>query len=146
MSQAPMPPGSGGDGERPGGCEKPRQFQPYWWDFLAALPTQVRHPLRDALNTKLSLQRRRAGLHHASCALDQHRKNAATYSDSVDAMMDRRGMEYVDPADPAQATAYVERLTTSGLRALSKRKRTEAAIAYADMAIEWVEWGLAHGD
>lgn len=141
-----MAPPSGSGGGRPVACEKPRQFQPYWWDFLAALPTQVRRPIRDALNAKISTARRRAALHHASVALEEHRPRAATYSDSVDAMLERRGMEYVDPADPAQAADFVERITESGTNALSKRKRAEAAIAYADMTIAWLDWELGRGD
>jgi hypothetical protein len=60
--------------------------------------------------------------------------------------MDRRGMECVDPADPTQAADFVERLTPAGINALSKRKRAEAAIAYADMTLEWLDWELADVD
>jgi hypothetical protein len=102
--------------------------------------------LRDALNARLSLPRRRAGLYHARRHLAPFKQSMATYSESVDAMMDRRGMEDVDPTDPTQATDFVERLTPAGLNALSKRKRSEAAIAYADMTVEWLDWELADVD
>jgi hypothetical protein len=145
VSEAPSPPGSVDVHGRGAGCEKPRQFQPYWWDFLDVLPTQFLHPLRDALNPKLPAPRRRAGLHHARRVLELCSQVAAEYSDRVEKMMDNCGLEYVDPTDPAQAAAFVERLTPKGLKALGERQRAEAAIAYSGMAIEWAEWELAHG-
>jgi hypothetical protein len=70
----------------------------------------------------------------------------AIYAESVDVTMERRGMEYVDPTDPVQADAFVERLTPAGLKALTKRQRAGAAIAYAEMTFEWLDWELAHVD
>lgn len=146
MSEAPMGPVPCEKCGRPAPCEKPRQFQDHWWGFLDNLPSQVRHPLRDALNPKLSAGRRRAGLHHANCALQEYRVNAATYSDSVSEMLIARGMENVDPVDAKKAAAFLDRITDSGLKAIEKRKRAEAAIAFADMTIAWLNWQLGHGN
>lgn len=146
MSQAPTPPVSQGGGGWLVACEKPRQFQHRWWDVLVALPTQVKRPLRDALNGRLSNARRRAGIHHASRALGEYRRNAATYSESVAEMLGRRGIDNVDVADPEQSAAFVARIMASGLNALGKCKRAEAAIAYADMAIAWAELELGRGN
>lgn len=153
MTQAPTPPGSTRSGERPGVqkfTRHIRQPKPHWWDFLRALPTQARSPLRDALNPRLTLPRRRAARHHARRELDRFVAQAREYSDSVDAMLDRRGMEYVDPSDPVQAAAFVDAITPSGINALNKRQRVAAAIAYARMALEWLDVELGeeqrHGD
>jgi hypothetical protein len=146
MSQAPQAPASASAYGRVAACEKPRQFQPYWREFLTRLPTQVRKPLNDALNARLSLPRRRAALYHARRHFQPYKSGMATYAQSVEAMMEQRGMEYVDPSDPMQADAFLKRLTPSGLRALGKRQRAGVAIAFAEMTIEWLDMELAHGD
>ena len=145
MTQAPTPPGSGCRCGRAVPSEKPRQFQARWKEAMAPLPGQVLSPLAVALNSKLSARRRRA-LDAAIRALHDYRASLREWFESIDAMMDRRGMEYVDPHDPAQADAFVERLGDSGRRALEKRRRIEAAMAYAEMTIDWIRWELAHGD
>ena len=61
-------------------------------------------------------------------------------------MLDRRGIEYVDATDPEQAAAFVEAITPAGIKALDKRQRAAAAIAYARITLEWLERELGHGD
>jgi hypothetical protein len=144
--EAPSPPVAEHDDERLGVCKKPRQFQPYWLEFMEPLPSQIRRPLRDALNPKLSAKRRAARLVQARRTLHIYAGDLGEWFESVDQMMDKRGVEYVDPSNAAQADAFVARLGDSGRRALDKRQRIRTAIAYARMTIDWVEWELTHGD
>lgn len=147
MSQAPPDRGSGGaDGRLPVYENQRQKFQSYWWDFMQGLPTQVRRPLRDALKPNLSLARRRAARHHARRELAAFVASARAYADSVDDMLNRRGIEYVDPTDPVQAAAFVNAITPAGIKALDKRHRVAAAIAYARMTLEWLDRELGHGD
>jgi hypothetical protein len=146
MIEAPMPPVLCSKGGRPALCEKPRQFQPHWLEMMRPLYSQVRRPLRDALNHRLPLHRRKIRLNHARQELRIYAGNMQPWMNDVYAMMDRRGRAFVDQDNPLQAEAFLARLSKSGRDALAKCQRVRAAIAYAEMTIEWLEWELAHGN
>lgn len=149
MTEAPTPPGSADSGEGPVVQKFPRHIRkpkPHWNEFLAALPPHARRPLLDALNERLALPRRRAARHHARREVEAFSVHARQYSTDVDEMMVRRGMEYVDPTDPAQAAAFVDAISPSGIKALTKRQKHAAAVAYGRMALEWLDVELGHGD
>ena len=133
-------------GGRPGLYEKPRQFQPHWAEMMQPLPSQVLRPLRDARDTRRSTSYRRLRLIHARQELRAYVASMQPWMADVYAMMDRRGRPFVDQENPLQAEAFLARLSKSGRDALAKCQRVRAAIAYAEMTIEWLDWELAHGD
>lgn len=140
-----MRPGAG-DGDGGSGSSKiPRQIQPHWWDMMDALPSQVLRPLRDALDGRLSLAHRRCRRNHARDRLQDYVRDLSEWMDSVDAMMQRHGEPFVDKLDAAQAEAFHASLTDSERKALAKCQRVRAAIAYAEMALERLDWELSNG-
>lgn len=145
MTEAPTrlstPCGGGGQAVQ----ENPRQFRKHWAEFMAPLPRQILTPLRRARCEAASLRARRVNLHSARQALHAYVGDLAQWFASVDEMMARRGVEYVDSSDPLQAAAFLDRLGDSGRRALAKRQKVETAIAYARMTIERLEWELRDG-
>ena len=145
MTEAPPPPVSGRGGGGSPVYEKPRQFQERWFEAMDSLPSQVLRPLREALKIHRSRERRLQFLDAARYILGIRKSNFRITSESVDERLDALGVEQVDPSNPLQAAAFVERLGDSSLKALDKRQRVRAAIAYAEMTIEWLEWELSHG-
>ena len=146
MAQGGTPPAGGGGGERPVAFEKPQQFQPYWWDFMAPLPSQVLRPLRDALSLHRRRTARLRSIDAAREALRSFKEDAAVTADSVDARMQAIGVEHADPSDLAEAAQFLDRLGQSGRKALAKRDRVAAAIFYAESTIAWLEWELTHDE
>lgn len=146
MTEAPMPPVLCPKCGRPVPCEKPRQVQPHWWEMMGALPSQVLSPLHDALDGRLTLAHRRCRRNHARDHLDRYIRDLQAWMKSVDDMMQRHGEPFVDKLDAAQAEAFHASLTDSERKALAKCQRVRAAIAYAEMTIQWLEWELAHGN
>jgi hypothetical protein len=114
--------------------------------MMGALPSQVLHPLRDALDGRLTLAHRRCRRNHARDNLDRYIRDLQAWMKSVDDMMQRHGEPFVDKLDAAQAEAFHASLTDSERKALAKCQRVRAAIAYAEMTIEWLDWELAHGN
>ncbi|MCJ0825955.1 hypothetical protein MQC88_08300 [Luteimonas sp. 50] len=133
-------------GGRPVLSQKPRQPQAHWAEMMQPLPGQVLRPLRDARDTRRSVPGRRTRLNHARQELRIFAANMQPWMADVYAMMDRRGRASVDQDNPLQAEAFLARLSKSGRDALAKCQRVRAAIAYAEMTIEWLEWELAHGN
>ena len=140
------PPGSrDGDG-RLGARKNPRRFEERWMEAMRdGLPSQVLRPLRVALSLSRSRESRLRALDEAVRALAAITAQATIYSDSVEHRFDGLGMEYVDPSNPEQAAEFLDRIGTSGLRALDKRQRVAAAIAYSELTIEWLNWELSSG-
>ena len=145
MTEAPTPPVPGRGIGGPPACEKPRRFQERWFEAMDSLPSQVLRPLREALKIHRRRERRLQFLDSVRNELGILKSNARIYSDSVDAKLDALGVEQVDPTNPAKAAGFVERLGDSSLKALDKRQRISAAIAYGEMTIEWLEWELSNG-
>ena len=141
-----MPPGSGDGDGRLGARKNPRRFEERWMEAMRdGLPSQVLRPLRVAISLSRSRQSRLRALDEAVRALAAIKAQATIYSGSVERRFDGLGIEYVDPSNPEQAAAFLDRIGTSGLRALDKRQRVAAAIAYAEMTIEWLDWELSNG-
>ena len=109
------------------------------------LPSQVLRPLRVALSPSRSRECRLRALDEAVRALAVIKAHATIYSGSVEHRFDGLGMEYVDPSNPEQAAAFLDRIGTPGLRALDKRQRVAVAIAYAELTIEWLNAELSDG-
>lgn len=140
------PPCSGSGPGGAGGCEKPpRKIELHWWGMMDALPSQVLRPLRDALKRRFTLAHRRCHRNHARDHLDHYAAGLGEWMESVDAMMRRHGAERVDIRDQEKADAFHSGLTDSERKALAKCQRVRAAIAYARMALEWLDWELSHG-
>jgi hypothetical protein len=112
---------------------------------MQPLPSQVLSPLRDALSIHRTQEFRLRALGHARYELALLKSNAGIYSESVDTRFHGLGMEQVDATCPEQADAFLDRIGESGLKALNKRQRVAAAIAYAEMTIEWLDWELSDG-
>lgn len=140
-----MGPVDGSPSGRPGVCEKPRQFQERWMEHMAPLPSQVLIPLREALKIHRKRAARLRSLDAARYALRVFKVNTGVYRESVDAKLDRLGVEQVDPLNPLEADAFLARLGDSGRKALDKCDRVQGAIAYAEMTIQWLVWELSHG-
>lgn len=140
-----MTPVVGSPAGGPGASKNPRQFQAYWWDFMTPLPSQILRPLREALSLHRRRPARLRSIDAARCALHDFKADAKVTGESVDARMQAVGMEYADPGDPADAAAFLDRLGESGRKALAKRDRVAAAIAYAELTIAWLEWELTRG-
>jgi hypothetical protein len=109
------------------------------------LPSQVLRPMRAALSIHRTHEFRLRALDEATRELAVVKPRAGIYSESVEIRFQDLGMEYVDPSNPEQASAFLDRIGPSGIKALSKRQRVAAAIAYAEMTIEWLNWELSHG-
>ena len=145
MTEAPHAPVSGRGGGGSPVCEKPRHFQPHWWEMMDSLPGQVLRPLRDALDRRFSLAHRRCHRNHARQHLDHYVLDLTEWMESVDAMMQRHGEPFVDKLDAAQAEAFHASLKDSERKALAKCQRVRSAIAYGHMTLEWIDWELADG-
>ncbi|GAB2621325.1 hypothetical protein [Novilysobacter erysipheiresistens] len=142
-AEAPMTPAPDAGGGRLGRCEKPSQFPRRWAEAMEGhLPSQVLRPLRDARDRRLSKTNRLAALDSARFALSVRERNWRATDNSLDEMQEKRGVEYVDPSDPAQAAAFVERID---LKALSKSRRIEVAIEVAKLEIERLDKELYRG-
>lgn len=113
---------------------------------MAPLPGQVLRPLRDAFDGRLTLAHRRSRRNHAREHLDAYARDLQSWMHSVDAMMLRHGEPCVDKFDSEQAEAFAQSLTDAERCALAKCQRVRAAIAYAEMTLEWLGWRLARGD
>jgi hypothetical protein len=146
MTEGGTHPPAKDDDARLGVREKPRQIQDYWWEFMDALPSQVLRPLRDAFDGRLTLAHRRCRRNLARLQLHAYKRDLREWMHSVDAMMLRHGEPSVDKLDPEQAQAFALSLTDSERRALAKCQRVRAAIAYAEMTLEWLDWSLSRGD
>lgn len=129
-----------------GASENPRKFQAHWREFLAPLPSQVLRPLREALSIHRRRPARLRALDSARHALRDYKADANVTADSVEAMMHNRGVEQVDPSDPDEAAAFLDRMGQSGRKALAKSDCVAAAIAYAEMTLDWLEWELNRGE
>lgn len=142
MTEGPHAPGYGRVDGRPGVQKIPRQIQEHWWQSMTPLPSQVLRPLRDATKRNLSKAHRRCRRNHAKERLSQYRRDMQEWMNSVDAMMQRHGAQLVDIADVEQAEAFHSRLTDRERKALAKCQAVRAAIAYAEMSLEWLDWDL----
>lgn len=145
MSEAPMTPGSTASGEGSGACKKPRQFQAYWWEFMAPLPSQILRPVREALSIHRKRPARLRSIDAARYALRDYKASAEVTADSVEAMMRARGMEHADPNDPDEAAAFLDRIGDSGRKALAKTDRVGIAIFYAELTLDWLDSELSRG-
>lgn len=146
MTEAPSPPGLSSKGGRQVLREKPPQFRSHWLEMMEPLPGQVLSPLRAARDSRRSVFSRRTRLNHARQELHIYIGNMQPWMDDVYAMMERRGVSFVDANNPLEAEAFLARLSKSGRDALAKCQRVRAAIAYAQMTVEWLGWELAHDD
>jgi len=146
MTEGGTHPGVGGSGGGLGASKNPRHPQDHWWDFMASLPSQVLRPLRDAFDGRLTLAHRRSRRNHARHQLDAYARDLKAWMQSVDAMMRRHGEPNVDKLDPEQADAFAKSLTDAERKALAKCQKVRAAIAYAELTLEWLNWTLARGD
>lgn len=94
----------------------------------------------------MSLAHRRCRRNHARERLVTYRRDMREWMQSVDAMLVRHGAQSVDVLDYEEADKFAARLTGSERRALEKCQLVRTAIAYAEMALEWLDVELSHGD
>lgn len=142
MTEGPHAPGYGRGGGGPDVQKIPRQIREHWWQSMTPLPSQVLRPLREATMQSRTTAHRRCRRNHARLNLSAYQRDMQEWMDSVDAMMQRHGAQLVDIADVEQADAFHSRLTNSERKALAKCQAVRAAIAYAEMSLEWLDWEL----
>lgn len=141
--EAPMPPVPGMARGGRAVQKNPRQFDERWLEAMRPLPSQIRVPLHDALRIHSPLYLRLRALDEARYQLRLYRGNARIYADSVDAKLEDLGAECIDLGNPLQVEAFAARIGVTR-KALEKRSAQGAAIAYAEMTIEWLEQELGH--